>query len=65
MLLGYSLAWVFEKLSGNPPVTCAMLGVLDHDDQVDITAAVELLQFQPRPLDETLAMVLASQSSAD
>ena len=65
MLLGYSLAWVFEKLSGNPPVTCAMLGVLDHDDQVDITTAVELLELQPRPLDETLEMVLASQSSAD
>jgi uncharacterized protein YbjT (DUF2867 family) len=64
MLLGYGLAWMLEKLSANPPVTRAMLGVLDHDDEVDITAAVALLELQLRPLDETLEMVLASQSSA-
>jgi len=45
-------------------VTRSMLGVLDHDDQVDISAAIALLEIQLRPLDETLEMVLASQSSA-
>ena len=64
MFLGYGLAWMMEKLSANPPVTRSMLGVLDHDDQVDISAAIALLEIQLRPLDETLEMVLASQSSA-
>ncbi len=33
--MGMALAWLMEHTTGNPPVTRAMLGVLDHDDDVD------------------------------
>jgi hypothetical protein len=56
--LGYSLAWVLEKTSSNPPVTRAMLGVLDHDDAIDSTAATKLLGLTLTPLDEVLRYVL-------
>ena len=29
-----------------PPVTRAMLGVLDHDDQIDVTKAMGLLELE-------------------
>jgi len=56
--LGYSLAWVFEKTSSNPPVTRAMLGVLDHDDAINTRAATNLLGLTLTPLDEMLRNVL-------
>ena len=56
--LGYSLAWVLEKTSSNPPVTRAMLGVLDHDDAINTRAATNLLGLTLTPLDEMLRNVL-------
>ena len=54
MWLGYAVAGLLEALSANPPVTRAMLGVLDHDDRVDVTPACERLGLQLTPLDEAL-----------
>ncbi len=56
--LGYCLAALFELVSRQPPVTRAMLGVLDHDDQVDPQPGCKLLGLQLAPLDETLHKVL-------
>lgn len=58
LLLGYTLAGLLEMFSANPPVTRAMLGVLDHDDDVDSAAALRELGISLTPLDETLAAVL-------
>lgn len=51
--LGMALAWFAERLP-DPPVTRAMLGVLDQDDAADVSASGLNL----RPLDETLARVV-------
>lgn len=51
---GLAPAWVAEKLLSNPPVTRAMLGVLDHDDQVNTQPAVSALGLTLTPLDETI-----------
>ena len=56
--LGYLLAWFLERMSSNPPVTGAMLGVLDHDDAIDPGAATKLLGLSLTPLDEVLQSVL-------
>lgn len=56
--LGMALAFVMEKSSANPPLTRAMLGVLDHDDDVDSTAAAQRLGVVLTPLDEMLRRVL-------
>ena len=53
--LGRVLAGAFEKLVANPPLTRAMLGVLDHDDDVDVGPACTQLGLELTPLDETLA----------
>ena len=55
--LGYLLAGMLER-GAMPPVTRAMLGVLDHDDQVDATPACQALGIHLTPLDETLRKVL-------
>jgi uncharacterized protein YbjT (DUF2867 family) len=52
------LAWCFEKVSPNPPVTRAMLGVLDHDDNIDVKPALAQLEIDLTSLDETLSKVL-------
>ena len=51
--LGMALAWFAERLP-EPPVTRAMLGVLDQDDAADVSASGLNL----RPLDETLARIV-------
>jgi len=43
-----------ERVSANPPVTRAMLGVLEHDDDIDPMAAARRLGITLTPLDETL-----------
>ncbi len=62
IFLGYSLAFLFEMVSSSPPVTRAMLGVLDHDDDIDSQAALDELGMQLTPLDETLQAVLLSDA---
>ena len=56
---GLFLAWVLERTSSNPPVTRAMLGVLDHDDNIDTREAADTLGLVLTPLDEMLENVLA------
>ncbi len=52
--LGMALAAVLERISANPPVTRAMLGVLDHDDDAPSEAAASALGITLTPLDEML-----------
>ena len=47
-------AAVVERLLANPPVTSAMLEVLQHDDRIDEATSCEQLGITLRPLDETL-----------
>ena len=49
------LAFTFERLAAEPPLTRAMLGVLQHDDCVDPRPAARQLGLELTPLDRTLA----------
>ena len=60
---GRMLAAAFERLSANPPMTRAMLDVLDHDDDVDVRPACKSLGLELTPLDETLRRCLRSPES--
>ena len=55
--LGMLIARGLEFLS-SPPITRAMLGVLDHDDAIDVSTTCNDLGIQLSSLDETLAHVL-------
>lgn len=59
--LGMAMARALGIVSANPPVTAAMLGVLDHDDAIDPLPACERLGIRLTPLDEMLRMCLASE----
>jgi NADH dehydrogenase len=52
--LPFAAATVLGAVSKNPPVTRAMLEVLDHDDAVDPSDAARRLGIELTPLDETL-----------
>ena len=56
---GMLFAFVMEKLSSNPPVTRAMLGVLDHDDDLDPLPACTRLGIELTDLSTTLERILA------
>ncbi len=56
--LALGIVGVVERLSANPPVTRAMLEVLDHDDDIDPTPACTTLGIALTPLDTTLSLVL-------
>lgn len=56
--LGQALAWTFEHVTANPPLTRAMLGVLDHDDNIDPRPAARALGVRLTPLAETLQLVI-------
>ncbi len=62
-VLNQLAAWLLEKLLADPPLTRAMLGVLDHDDAVDVRTACEKLGIELTPLDETLRRCVATESS--
>jgi NADH dehydrogenase len=53
-----------ERLSSNPPITRAMLEVLQRDDRIDPTPAFSALGFEPTPLDETLERYIGPEASA-
>ena len=57
------LAAVLEKMSANPPVTRAMLGVLEHDDRIDSREALAAFGLQLTPLDETLQRFIGPEAS--
>ena len=52
--VGRGLAWIMERALANPPVTAAMLEVLDHDDEIDPSAACAALNIELTPLDEII-----------
>jgi uncharacterized protein YbjT (DUF2867 family) len=54
-----AFAGLAQRLTGNPPLTTAMLGVLEHDDRVDPAPACRALGIELTPLDETLRRCLA------
>jgi uncharacterized protein YbjT (DUF2867 family) len=60
----YAMAFLAEKLLANPPLTRAMLGVLDHDDQIDPKPACDRLGIQLTRLDETLRRCVGPGSEA-
>jgi len=55
LALELALAWLLEKFLSDPPLTRAMVGVLDHDDLVDTRSACEFLNLSLTPFDDTLA----------
>lgn len=55
--LGYGLAALLGALSANPPLTADMLGVLDHDDDIDPEPAANALGITLTGLSETLARI--------
>ena len=56
--LGMLMAGLVERVSANPPVTRAMLEVLDHDDAIDAQPAAERLGLELTPLDQMLMTVI-------
>jgi hypothetical protein len=60
MWLGMTVAGLLEWASDNPPITRAMLGVLDHDDYVDTATCVQKLGISLTSLDETLKKIAPS-----
>ncbi len=53
-----AVAGLAVRFAADPPVTPAMLGVLEHDDCVDPGPACRALGIELTPLDETLRRVL-------
>jgi uncharacterized protein YbjT (DUF2867 family) len=49
-----ALAFAMERLAPDPPLTRAMLGVLEHDDRIDPQPALQRLGLALTPLDDTL-----------
>jgi NADH dehydrogenase len=62
--LALAAAGALERLAADPPVTRAMLGVLDHDDAVDPRPACERLGLSLTPLDETLRRCVGPDAPA-
>ena len=58
-----ALAFLLEKLLANPPVTRAMLGVLDHDDDVDVAQACQRLGLALTPLDVVLRRCVGPEAA--
>jgi len=57
--LGLAFASLLQAVLSNPPITTSMLGVLDHDDNIDIRRAQECLGLDTlTPLDQMLKNVL-------
>ena len=54
-------ALLAEKLRADPPITRAMLGVLQQDDDVDTSRACSLLGIELTPLDEVLRRCFAQE----
>lgn len=58
--IGYAMAYIMERMLENPPLTRAMLGVLDHDDDIDALVGANELGVTLTPLDETLRRCLTT-----
>jgi hypothetical protein len=60
MWLGMIVAGLLERVSDSPPMTRAMLGVLDHDDNIGADACAQKLGITLTSLDETLKKIAPS-----
>ncbi len=56
--LAHAFAWLAERTSAEPPITRAMLGVLEHDDAIDPEPARAKLGIALTPLDDALREAL-------
>ena len=59
LFLGYAFARIFEILFSHPPITTAMLGVLDHDDDIDPLPSSKELGINLTALDEMLEATIS------
>jgi NADH dehydrogenase len=59
-----ALAFCFERLAAEPPLTRAMLGVLEHDDRIDPQPAALRLGLALTPLARTLAWTFLEAETA-
>ena len=55
-------AWLAQRWLSNPPVTPAMLRVLDHDDRIDPHPSATKLGIRLTPLDEMLRRCIVSSA---
>ena len=53
---------VLETILPNPPITCAMFDILQHDDRVDVDVLRKVLGFDLTPLDTTLSELIGPES---
>ena len=60
LFLGYILARISEMLFSYPPITRAMLGVLDHDDDIDPLPSSKELGINLTALDEMLDATMSA-----
>jgi NADH dehydrogenase len=58
-----ALAFCFERLAAEPPLTRAMLGVLEHDDCIDPAPAAARLGLALTPLDVTLRFTFGAEAA--
>jgi uncharacterized protein YbjT (DUF2867 family) len=58
-----AFALLLERLTANPPLTRAMVGVLDHDDDIDPGQACKKLGLNLTPLNETLAKCVGPETN--
>lgn len=64
LAIGMLIAKLMEWVLPVPPVTRDMLGILDHDDDIDVAEAASRLGIQLTSLDDTLQKVVSDQSSS-
>jgi len=58
-----AVAGVLERLLASPPITRAMLDVLEHDDRIDPAPACRRLGLTLTPLDDTLRRCLGTEAA--
>ena len=64
LVLELAAAFLLETFLPDPPLTRAMVGVLDHDDVVDAEETCERLGIRLTPLDQTLRRCVGPQEAA-
>jgi NADH dehydrogenase len=62
--LARSVAIVAERVAADPPITSAMLGVLEHDDAIDPEPARAALGITLTPLDDALRAAFEEEATA-
>jgi uncharacterized protein YbjT (DUF2867 family) len=59
-----TIAYVLERFQKSPPITPAMLGVLEQDDRIENGPALDTLGLELRTLDETLKRYIGPEVPA-